>query len=200
MSILTIFIIAVLLLLAAIGVAASVREVMYVNALSRNPDADFATAAMHFALAGFAALLPFASPQSLPFPHFLVYIISFALSCYAADRALVNAINLVENRYREYRDWAHDCLYGAYGNPNLGYQFDPYYRPGPAPALPDDMNLPWNNFILQPNFEEFFEENYKKDDEVALKAIKLRKKQLEERREAEEQAKRHVEEQDEEQW
>ena len=199
MSILTIFIIAVLLLLAAIGVAASVREVMYVNALSRNPDADLATAAMHFALAGFAALLPFASPQSLPFPHFLVYIVSFALSCYAADRALVNAINLVENRYREYRDWAHDCFYGAYGNPNLGYQFDPYYRPGPAPALPDEMKLPWNSFNLQPNFEEFFEENYKKDDEVALKAIKLRKKQLEERQEAEEQAKRQAEEQ-EEQW
>lgn len=198
MSILIIFIIAVLLLLAAVGIAASVREVMYVNALSRNPDAGFATAAMHFALAGFAALLPFASPQSLPFPHFLVYIISFALSCYAADRALVNAINLVENRYREYRDWAHDCLYGAYGNPNLGYQFDPYYRPGPAPALPDDMNLPWNNFILQPNFEEFFEENYKKDDEVALKAIKLRKKQLEERQEEQKQAKRQTEEQEDE--
>lgn len=199
MSILTIFIIALLLLFAALGAAASVREVMYVMALSRKQDEDLVTAALHFGLSVFAASLPFASPQSLPFPHFLIYFISFALSCYAADRALVNAINLVENRYREYRDWAYDCLYGAYGNPNLDYKFDPYYKPGPEPELPDDMNLPWNSFILQPDFDEFFKENFKKDDKVALKAIELRKKQLEERREVEEQAKRQAEEQ-EEQW
>ena len=162
------------ILFALFSISISYREYFYVKALGGREAMD--KMFLHLGVSAVALFVPFVTFSSSKIPSFVVPLISIILSYGASYSAFVGAHDLVRARYHEYQEWARDLLVGPYSNPFYDYKFDPFYRPGPEPMLPEEYHLPL--FILELTFEEYFDADLTFKDKTALKAQEMRAKKL----------------------